>query len=179
MRRFLLIFAAVAVISSCSGHQEGICVINGTIDDPDNRDGEWIFLVPQGPHEDSEVDSTIIDKGKFTFVTDNERMSVIRVTKFRRIGLQDLLVVTEPGLVEVSIAASGCGGGTPQNDSLQLWKSLTEDFAKVVRTISDKQEMDSVRAAYIQRTRQLAHNCGDSTTLGKFLLSLYPDKKSK
>ena len=179
MKKLIVFFVAFATIVSCTRHPEGRCVINGTIDDPDNRDGEWIFIVPQGPHEPSEVDSVLIDNGRFTFVTDQEKMGIIRVTMYRRLGLQDLLVVTEPGEVKVTISASSSCGGTPQNDSLQVWKELTETATMQRSSCRDKAVRDSIHNAYKQRSRQIAHNCGDESTLGKFLLSLYPEKPNK
>lgn len=40
-----------------------------------------------------------------------------------------------------------------------------------------KERADSVHAVFKTRTRQLARNVGDDSTLGKFLLKLYPEEK--
>ena len=179
MKKLILFIAATAALISCSNYPKGSCVINGTIDDPDNRDGAWIFLVPQGPHEPAEVDSVLIENGKFTFVTDRERMGIIRVTMYRRLGLQDLLVVTEPGEINVTISASSRCGGTPQNDSLQVWKELTMEMNAATSNLYQmgmKAQADSLRAIYKERSRQLCENVGPETTLGAFLLKMFPPR---
>ena len=165
MKKIALLAYAV-LLAACAGTPKEGCIIKGVIDDPDDRDGEYVFLVPAGPHEDADVDSVLIDKGHFEFVVDKEEMNIIRVTKYRRLGLQDLIVVTEPGVVEAVISSDSHAKGTPQNDSLQVWKDLTT--GTVIKGES-----------YKQRTREIAHNCGDDSTVGKFLLGMYPEPKEK
>lgn len=176
MKRIITLLLAAASFAACSSSDRNLCTINGTIYGSDNRNGEWIYLVPEGPHKDVDVDSVLVDNGKFTFTVNKEMIAIIRVAMSRGIGLQELLVVTEPGTVNASISSSSKVEGTFQNDSLQLWKELTDQAMKDRMKASGKAAKDSVREAYKERTRQLAHNCGDETTIGKFLLSRYPEK---
>lgn len=48
-----------------------------------------------------------------------------------RYGTQDLLVVTEPGVINVVIVTVSSGSGTPQNEALQTWKELKDDHDRV------------------------------------------------
>ena len=62
---------------------------------------------------------------------------------------------------------------TPQNDSLQVWKNLTtKHYQQLPRT--PKENVDALKAAYVARTRQIASNVGENSTLGKFLNSRFP-----
>ena len=74
------------------------------------------------------MDSVVIKDGTFEFAVDTVEMKVIRVDYHYRDGVQDLLVVSEPGDVEVTIGANSITSGTPQNDSLQVWKDQMMKF---------------------------------------------------
>lgn len=177
MKRLTFFLLSFAIFAACSAPQKGKCTIKGVISAEDKRDSCYIFLVPQGPHEASDVDSTIILGGAFEFTTEKEQMAVLRVTKYRRFGLQDLLVVTEPGTVQVEIGESSTGRGTRQNDSLQVWKNLTEQYNLDAKGIVSEEGRAAFREIYRNRSREIAHGCGDESTLGKFLLGLFPEKK--
>ena len=175
MKHISIFFLTLALFSSCNTREGGECTIKGVIASEDKRDSCYVFLVPQGPHEASEVDSTLITNGTFEFTVEKERMAIVRVTKYRRFGLQDLLVVTEPGKVSVEIGESSIGGGTVQNDSLQVWKQLTERYNLSARNAASEEERIALREAYKQRTRSMAAALGHESTLGSFLNGLYPE----
>lgn len=104
------------------------CRIHGTMESS-RWDGKKIFLVPMfGLQDAAHVDSVVIKDGKFEFTADTMEMKVIRVDYRYRDGVQDLLVVSEPGDVNVVIGANSISGGTPQNDSLQVWKDRMLKF---------------------------------------------------
>lgn len=104
------------------------CHIHGTMESS-RWDGKKIFLVPMfGPQDAAHVDSVVIKDGKFEFSADTTEMKVIRVDYHYRDGVQDLLVVSEPGDVKVTIGANSISEGTPQNDSLQVWKDQIQKF---------------------------------------------------
>lgn len=171
---FILILSLLSFIS-CKPVNE--FRIHGTVLDP-KLDGVQIFLVPLKNAVSENIDSVYIKEGHFEFKGNTERISDIRVDKKHRIGIQNLLVITEPGDIYVTIGSRSTGGGTPQNDSLQVWKELTE--ARNAESIQMKKEglvnkSLQRRAEYRVRTRQMAHNVGDSTTLGKFFLELFPE----
>ena len=47
------------------------------------------------------VDSVVIENGTFEFTSDLNEMKVIRVDYHFRSGVQDLLVVSEPGVLRL------------------------------------------------------------------------------
>lgn len=132
-----VIVSAMALCLALVGCQNetGLCRIHGTIESA-QWDGKRIFLVPMfGPKDAARVDSLVIENGKFEFEVDTAEMKIIRVDYHYRMGTQDLLVITEPGDVNVMIGGISTGGGTPQNDSLQVlkdrWQEINDAYAKV------------------------------------------------
>ena len=167
MKHSLMISLLTAVLL-CSCNNDGYH-IRGTVTDP-SLEGAIVFLVPVTepvhlPERDN-LDSTFITNGHFDFKGTRERMVDVRIEKFKRMNVQNLLLVTEEGEIDVVLGQCSSGGGTPQNDSLQVWKDITENRGRSGLTPQ----------AYIERTRSMAHSVGDESTLGSFLLGLYPEK---
>lgn len=129
-----VIVSAMALCLAIVGCQKaqneaGICRIHGTMESA-QWDGKRIFLVPMfGPKDSAHVDSLVIENGKFEFEVDTAELKIIRIDYHFRSGTQDLLVITEPGDVYVTIGGVSTGGGTPQNDSLQVWKDKLQEFS--------------------------------------------------
>ena len=174
--RKALIFITVSIVlilSSCSRSQYRI---HGRVTSGD-LEGVQIFLVPLG-HEDAEhVDSVYIHNYEFSFKGDTQWMCDIRLDKRHRDKGQNLLVVTEPGDIYVTIGPDSVGGGTPQNDSLQVWKDLTirqNRLSAELRRNGLDAQADSTFAIYKARTQAMAVATGAESTLGAFLLGLYP-----
>lgn len=174
--------ASVAVlatfISACdkgTSAPAGACHIHGTISEQYND--KRIFLVPlTGPQTAEYVDSIEIKDGRFEFTTDTVMMAKILVDYHYRIGVQPLLVVTEPGDVQVVIDEVSSTTGTPLNDSLDKWKQATLAYNNQtiqLRREKRSSETDSLRQAYKQLTRQMAANV-EGTVLGEFLAGFYP-----
>ena len=174
MRKTVLILAAaMAILSSC-GHRQ--YRIHGRVESQELEDIQ-VFLVPVGHEEPENVDSVYIHHQEFYFQGNKEWMCEIRLDKHHRYKGQNLLVVTEPGDILVTIGPDSKGGGTPQNDSLQVWKDLTLQKSKSFNEFYMAGEYDKaleVNTAYKQRTWELARNLGEDSTLGAFLLDLYP-----
>ena len=87
--------------------------------------------------------------------------------------------MTEPGETHVTIGQVSSSRGTPQNDSLQVWKNLTKHYnmhVSSLRTQGRKDDAAALRESYIARTRQMASKVGKETTLGTFLNSRFPEK---
>lgn len=134
----LLAVSSLATICSCTSKENnqttevtpGNFVIEGTL--PANRfDSACLYLVPmQGPHP-RPVDSVfVMADGKFRFEGNVEQMAVLRLSMKQRIGIQDLLVCTEPGLTKVTLdSISSCIEGTPQNLVLQQWKDRMQQYS--------------------------------------------------
>lgn len=168
MKKSLVILSLLTAALLCSCNKGGYH-ISGTVTDP-NLEGAIVFLVPvtepvHEPEKDN-LDSTFIKNGKFEFRGTKERLVDVRLEKFKRMGVQNLLVVTEAGEISVVLGTRSSGAGTPQNDSLQVWKDITENRGRLGLTPQ----------TYMDRTRSMAHAVGDESTLGSFLLGLYPEK---
>lgn len=171
-----LIFITVSMILSLSSCTRGQYRIHGRVTSPE-LEGIQVFLVPLG-HEDAEhVDSVHIHNYEFSFTGDTQWMCDIRLDKRHRDKGQSLLVVTEPGDIYVTIGPDSVGGGTPQNDSLQVWKDLTirqNRLSAELRRVGLSAQADSTFAVYKARTQAMAAALGAESTLGAFLLGLYP-----
>ena len=184
------LFTLLLLFGSCQQSNDGKCHIEGTVNG-EQYEGKRIFLVPNsGPATMETVDSMEIKDGKFHFEPDSVQMYKILLDYHYRIGLQPLLIVGEPGTINVTIDSISHATGTPQNDSLEQWKVQTEihnrQLGMMRKSIIDLNKRgDSLQAKYIQQradsfhlvyknyTRQLAKNM-EGSVLGNFLNSLYP-----
>ena len=184
------LFTLLLLFGSCQQSNDGKCHIEGTVNG-EQYEGKRIFLVPNsGPATMETVDSMEIKDGKFHFEPDSVQMYKILLDYHYRIGLQPLLIVGEPGTINVTIDSISHATGTPQNDSLEQWKVQTEihnrQLGMMRKNIIDLNKRgDSLQAKYIQQradsfhlvyknyTRQLAKNM-EGSVLGNFLNSLYP-----
>jgi len=193
MRKILLCFIALAAVTmmfSCQSANNGKCRINGVVNG-EQYEGKRIFLVPMyGPKTAEYVDSMEITNGQFHFEPDSAQMYKILLDYHYRFGLQPLLIVGEPGTIEVIIDSISHATGTPQNDSLEMWKVQTEihnlQLAKMRKNIADlqmkgdtvqaqylAQRADSFHLAYKNYTRRLAKNLKEGV-LYDFLKEMYP-----
>lgn len=176
MRKTIISFlAGVALLVSCS--QEKGYVIYGTVSNPD-LEGAQVFLVPLENAVKETIDSVSIHNQVFEFRGTEEKMAEIRIEMFKRYGNENLLVVTEPGETYVTIGQISSGRGTPQNDSLQVWKNLTKDYYQKAASLIRQDRKDdaaALRESYAARSRQMASNVGEESTLGIFLNSRFPE----
>ena len=172
----------------------GKCHIMGTINPKFN--GKKIFLVPMTrPATMETVDSMVVENGKFEFTADTCDLRVIRIDYHYRLGVQDLLVVTEPGDLVVNIDSISSCKGTPQNDSLQAWKERTERFnmecspfmiegrnaekaGDKTTAESMKAKLDSMRRDYRRASNALGESM-KGTSFGDFLLKQFPKTYKK
>lgn len=180
------------VLVGCTSSQKpvtGKCHITGSANS--RFDGKKIFLVPiTRPATMETVDSVVISNGKFEFTADTCDMRVIRLDYHFRNNVQDLLVVTEPGELLVTIDSISSCKGTPQNDSLQHWKEMTERFnmecfpfminGRNADKAGDKQtaemmkgKIDSLRNDYRRRSHILAESLEEGP-LREFLMKQFP-----
>lgn len=170
------LLAGTALLVSCS--QDKGYVIYGTVSNPD-LEGAQVFLVPLENATKETIDSVYIHNQMFEFRGAEEKIADIRIERFKRFGNENLLVITEPGETFVTIGQVSSGRGTPQNDSLQVWKNLTKQYNMQVSSLRSqgrKEEAAALRESYIDRTRRMASNVGKGSTLGVFLNSRFPDK---
>ena len=184
------LFTLLLLFGSCQQSNDGKCHIEGTVNG-EQYEGKRIFLVPNsGPATMETVDSMEIKDGKFHFEPDSVQMYKILLDYHYRMGLQPLLIVGEPGTINVTIDSISHATGTPQNDSLEQWKIQTEihnrQLGMMRKNMAELNKRgDSLQAKYIQQradsfhlvyknyTRQLAKNM-EGSVLGDFLNSLYP-----
>ena len=174
------------VMSSCSSETVKKSRIHGTMESA-NWDGKKIYLVPMFGHVDAAyVDSTIIKNRKFEFATDSCEMKRITVEVTARYGTQDLLVVTEPGDIQVSIGKNSRAGGTPENDSLQVWKDRLMKYSAALNLLSkhekyvnDTSLLKSKRKAIISQITSYTEQMKKRMPSGPFktfLEKMYPSK---
>lgn len=133
MKKLLIILLGIIALAGC--HESPKCVIEGTVSDS-GLNGKRIFLVPVYYEDSLGVDSVVIKDNRFHFERNEEYLADIRVDYHYRQGTENLLVITEPGEVKVLIDSVSIGGGTPQNDLLQLWKELLMNRNKELKTLN-------------------------------------------
>lgn len=184
-----LLLLALLLLSGCRQSHQSSCLIMGTMENH-TLDGKTIYLVPLvGPHDAAHVDSTTIENARFQFEVDSTEVKVIRVGYRYREGIEDMLVVSEPGTVNVHIGKLSSCGGTPQNDSLQAWKDSMERYRMLLyqlqtakRKTNDK---DAVQARLEQLYDRQQRYIADFTkrqpegALKDVLMKLYPQPNNK
>ena len=170
---FLTVAAAAFLLCACGRDEYRI---HGRVTS-NELEGVKIFLVPYGHEERENVDSVLVHNHEFEFRGREHWMCTLRLISHERHKGQNLLVATEPGDIYVTIGPDSRGGGTPQNDSLQVWKDLTIEHNRRLGQLYDagmKEEATEEHAAYRTRTQQMALALGEDSILGAFLLQLYP-----
>jgi len=176
-KTIITLLAGAALLASCAEQEKGY-VIYGTVSNPD-LEGAQVFLVPLENATKETIDSVYIQNQMFEFRGTEEKIADIRIERYKRYGNENLLVVTEPGETFVTIGQVSSSRGTPQNDSLQVWKNLTMQYNQQVSSLRRQdrnEEAAALRESYIDRTRRMASNVGKGSTLGVFLNSRFPDK---
>ena len=180
MKKIFYMFLSAAVLfTSCSQNKE--YVIHGTVADP-NLEGAKIYLVPLENATVETIDSVYVENQSFEFRGTEEKIADLRIERRRTLGLQNLLVITEPGEIYVTIGRVSSGGGTAQNDSLQVWKDLTKEYHQTSSDLiraGKRGKVKEVREAYVARTRQMAENVGYKSTLGIFLNDRFKETRDK
>ena len=140
-------------------------VIRGTA--PAECEGLNIYLVPQPFPKAEQVDSTVIRDGRFEFKVDASQVRMCDITISRKspVPFQRLLVMIEPGEVEVEIGEVSMGGGTQLNDELAEWKRVlstagnrADELRAEIAKQSDKAVIDSLKTemekAYAEAERR-------------------------
>ncbi len=140
-------------------------VIRGTA--PIECEGLNVYLVPQPYPKAEQVDSTVIRDGRFEFEVDaaEVRMCDITISRKSPVPFQRLLVMIEPGEVEVEIGEVSMGGGTQLNDELAEWKRVlstagnrADELRAEIALQSDAAVVDSLKAemekAYAEAERR-------------------------
>lgn len=176
----LLTFGIVCYAGCTRSGDDNVCRIIGVVPDS-TKEGKKIFLVPfEGPQDAAHVDSVVIKDGKFEFVKDSIGVEIIRLDYHFRENTQELLVITEPGEVHVTIGANSTTSGTPQNDSLQVWKDLMISqnmaFNQLRKKKPNEAEIRDFQSNFSKLNRAFIER-QPSGMLKDFLSKMYPTKK--
>lgn len=165
MKRILSILSVILSLSACS-RPERMLVINGTISD--EFDGKLMYFCPQPKPTAEIVDSTIIKEGKFCFriPADSVYVADLRLALSARGNVERLLIVVEPGNLNVMMGPTSSSYGTSLNDSLQCWKEFIAD-----NTASSGNDFQEFRKKFEERTVSLIGN--NINPLGGFLFKTF------
>ena len=187
----LLCLAAILImVSACDGGSK-VCRIHGTVNNP-NLEDACIYLIAfdKAIRDSVGIDSAFIKDGKFEISTKKNMVGILRMDYRYRYGIEELLVVEEPGDVYVTIDSISSGHGTKHNDIIQRWKELTSAAAskrlpmlkgsyKARQQNDPAQEYrlraisDSIFVEYMNQTKDLIKEC-DKGPLQTFLKSRIP-----
>jgi hypothetical protein len=121
--RNIFITAIVFLITTSSCNNHSTFRIEGKVPNPEFF-GSKVFLVALDAPVTKNVDSSIVENGKFTFEikADSFAVKILRIpARFPHV-IEDLVVVPEPGKVEVVLDSVSHGGGTRLNNILQRYK---------------------------------------------------------
>jgi hypothetical protein len=176
MRNFVFFILFVCCLAACNNEKKDSNYrISGNVAYAGIKmDSVWVYLESVTTNgKERFKDSVRLVNGSFVFTGNKERLASIHLPRAYRYLYQELLVVTENGNIHVSIDEKSAGFGTPQNDSLQLWKNITEQFHESLKGVHDSEQRKYLYDKYVERTISMGHNIGDDTTLGKFLLGMY------
>lgn len=106
-----------------------------------NFNGEYVYMIPMDNYSIGRVDSALIADSAFVFKgkVDSAEIYILRAQKpLSRFELQDILVVKEPGEIQVRFDERSSAGGTALNNSLQRWKVGKESFDDRFKVLSSE-----------------------------------------
>lgn len=158
-------------------------VIEGTLPD-DQYDNETVYWVPFTDASPQTVDSTHIRKNTFRLEVskyNRNKMGIVRVKPHFRPFLQEILVFTEAGTVQVKLDTFSSASGTPLNGTLQNWKNRKRQFDREVSALRVKQqsaatgdeamiraEIEQATDSYYDDVFQMVWN-NQNNEIGKFI----------
>ena len=148
--RFIYTISLLLLISCKKDHS---FIISGNL--PDSKyNGEYIYKIPMEHYSKERVDSTLITNSSFEFKgsADSIEIFILRAQKsLSRFDLQDILIVSEPGNINVKLEERSSANGTALNDSLQKWKEGKEKFDDSFYQLADEiSKADSLEKNIIQ-----------------------------
>lgn len=119
--------------------------INGTVSN-ELFWGKQVYLVALDAPVTGNVDSTIIDNGKFFFKgkADSLDARILRVQPQFPEYLEDLVVVLEAGTIRAKLANKSSGSGTPLNNRVQQWKNTKAFYDSIQWSIIQRKNQDEI-----------------------------------
>ncbi len=185
----LFLLSLTVMLSGCGRDTE--CRVHGVMPN-DSYEGKYIYMIAldKSIRDSVGVDSCMVKDRKFEMTTRKNMMAIIRMDWHFRYGLQDLLVVEEPGDIYVTIDSVSSVKGTVNNDALDSWKRVTEvhnmqyrELMRISRKAavtgdtatanSVKMRADSIHTVYKNRTRTMAAELSEGP-LKDFLSTMFP-----
>jgi hypothetical protein len=170
-RKYILPILLLTLIASCRHKPEFI--IEGRVPDS-SFEGSRIYLVALDAPITRKVDSTIVSDGKFSFrlTSDSTIAKIIRLPLKYNNMTEDLVVITEPGTIQATIAARSFGGGTPLNDKLQIWKDMKNRNDSLQGAVFSGRDLQKMKQKSIDSLIAVANGLRDSFMPGvKTLIS--------
>jgi len=162
-------------------------VIQGSLPNDNYRD-EWVYWAPMEGASSKTVDSVRINHDSFRLVLsaqNHNKLGIVRVRPVLRLALQEVVVFTEPGIIEVKLDSVSSASGTPLNEALQIWKNRKHQFdretsilRKKLRTAETSEadvirtEIEKVAADYYHDIFQMVLK-NQNNEIGRFLLLRY------
>lgn len=126
---FIQLFSYFVILffTSCTNRNT---VIEGRLTS-DIYDKELVYWVPMEGASSKTVDSAYINKDAFRIkisAHNKNKIGIIRVRYQLRLDLQEILVFTEAGTIQVKLDSISSASGTPFNDVLQNWKDIKREY---------------------------------------------------
>lgn len=140
--------------------------IKGSIDSRFN--GYSVYFRPQPyPTEDIVVKSEIKD-GKFEFhiPADSVYIADVMLSRSAHGNIEKLLLVVEPGELEMCLDRTSRSSGTPLNDTLQSWKDFIVNNIQTLKMA----QIDQAQRLFEERTVTLIKN--NLNPLGGYIFML-------
>jgi len=182
--KFLSYFSVLLLFTTCTNRST---VIEGALPS-DRYDKQVVYWVPMEGASSKTVDSTHIKKNSFRLVIsahNQNKLGIIRVRPQFRLALQEVVVFTEVGTVQVKLDSISSSSGTPFNEVIQYWKDRRMAFNRQCRSFNQRSKIaDANEASEIQREFEKADSTYHSdifqlidknkdNAVGKFIYSRY------
>ena len=181
--KFLTYYLALLLFTACANRS----VIEGALPS-DRYDKQVVYWVPMEGASSKTVDSTHINKNTFRLVIsahNQNKLGIIRVRPQFRLALQEIVVFTEAGTVQVKLDSISSSSGIPLNEVLQHWKDRRMAYNLQCRAFNQRFKIaDANEAIEIQREFEKADSAYHSdvfrmivenkdNAVGKFIYSRY------
>lgn len=146
MNKIFPVFIGLLSIASCTRPEP--FRIDGTVPGT-TFEGSKIYLVALDGPVSKNVDSSFIRNGKFLFEkkADSMGVKILRVPARFPDVVEDLVVITEPGNLEVVMSSNSHGHGTRLNNILQEWKNRKHINDSLQRDLYFRKNMEGVTQA--------------------------------
>lgn len=128
MRTYIILLFTVLAFTSCRKS----FVVEGFVDNVTFWESKVYLVALDGPLS-KRVDSTMAVNGMFRFEipADSMEVRIVRMAPKYPEMVEDLVVIGEPGIVNVKLGNRSFGSGTPINDRLQHWKERKGMFDSI------------------------------------------------